>query len=125
MPIDQAEAEMKVYLRDLAFESAKEVEVTSNKKAVIIQVRLLVVILHAGHPGSDGALQLTRPHHLGAIPTSAEIPQATFDQRVSPNTPGSGAREEVQWPYRGHYCQAPYPAQAAQERAHWQADAAA
>jgi hypothetical protein len=30
---------MKVYLRDLAFESAKEVEVTTNKKAVIIQVR--------------------------------------------------------------------------------------
>jgi hypothetical protein len=29
---------MKVYLRDLAFESAKEVEVTTNKKAVIIQV---------------------------------------------------------------------------------------
>ena len=35
---EQAEAEMKVYLRDLAFESAKEVEVTTNKKAVIIQV---------------------------------------------------------------------------------------
>ena len=48
MSIDPAEAEMKVYLRDLAFESAKKVAVTSNKKAVIIQVRLLVVILHAG-----------------------------------------------------------------------------
>ena len=30
---------MKVYLRDLAFSSAREVEVTTNKKAIIIMVR--------------------------------------------------------------------------------------
>ena len=35
---EQAEAEMKVYLRDLAFSSAREVEVTTNKKAIIIMV---------------------------------------------------------------------------------------
>jgi small subunit ribosomal protein S7e len=35
---EQAEAEMKVYLRDLAFSSAREVDVNANKKAVIIVV---------------------------------------------------------------------------------------
>ena len=35
---EQAEAEMKVYLRDLAFSSAREVDVNANKKAVIIIV---------------------------------------------------------------------------------------
>ena len=35
----QAEAEFKFYLRDLAFSSAREVEVTTNKKAIIITVR--------------------------------------------------------------------------------------
>ena len=40
LPSVQAEAEMKVYLRDLAFSSAREVEVTTNKKAIIITVRL-------------------------------------------------------------------------------------
>ena len=40
-PSVQAEAEMKVYLRDLAFSSAREVEVTTNKKAIIITVRVL------------------------------------------------------------------------------------
>lgn len=34
----QAEAEFKFYLRDLAFSSAREVEVTTNKKAIIITV---------------------------------------------------------------------------------------
>ena len=35
---EQAEAEMKVYLRDLVFSSAREVDVSANKKAIIIMV---------------------------------------------------------------------------------------
>jgi len=35
---EQAEAEFKFYLRDLAFSTAREVEVTTNKKAIIITV---------------------------------------------------------------------------------------
>ena len=82
-PSVQAEAEMKVYLRDLAFSSAREVEVTTNKKAIIITVRVLSNHARLACPrsvGPRGGHRLTIRAacccvYPGAVPPAAEVPQ--------------------------------------------------
>ena len=59
---------MKVYLRDLAFSSAREVEVTTNKKAIIIMVRFPLHSPQAARPSCAAGQDFVQELRLDTAP---------------------------------------------------------